>query len=432
MTAADFQAEVQENFKHNFRVNVLDGAFFWFGASFMATRTIAPLFLSYLTDNTFIFGLLSMIVSTGWLLPQLFTANWVQRLPIKKVVPVVHGFFWERMPVLLLPLAALATLHSNGFAVFLFLFLIGWHVIGAGIVAVGWQDMIAKIFPVEWRGRYFGIANFLGNGTGILGAAAAAWMLDTVAYPYNFMIAFGLAGIFILISWVFLRMTREPARISQRPPQDSKSYWRSLPQIIRTDKNYRMYLVSQVLGTIGFMAYGFLTVYAIREWQVSDATVSLFTTSLLVGGTVSNPVFGWMGDKFGHKSVILICTSLTVLALGIALFAPAPTWFYLVFALLGANNAGFIVSGITIVFEFCDEDVRPTYIGLTNSIIGIFGAVAPLAGSLIIEQFNFSWLFGVSILFSLASIVALRFLVQEPRKAALNAALAASQRPTLE
>jgi MFS family permease len=432
MTAADFQAEIKANFRHNFTVNVLDGAFFWFGSSFIATRTIAPLFLSYLTDNTFIFGLLSMIVSTGWLLPQLFTANWVQRLPIKKIVPVVHGFFWERMPVLLLPLAALAAVYSAQSAVFVFLFLIGWHVIGAGIVAVGWQDMIAKIFPVEWRGRYFGITNFLGNGTGILGAAAAAWMLATIAYPYNFMLAFGCAGVFIFISWVFLRMTREPARVSQLPPQDSKSYWRSLPQIIRNDKNYRMYLLSQVLGTIGFMAYGFLTVYAIREWQVSAATVSLFTTSLLIGTTVSNPLFGWIGDKFGHKNVILICTTLTVLALGVTLFAPGPTWFYLVFALLGANNAGFLVSGITIVFEFCDQDVRPTYIGLTNSIMGIFGAIAPLIGSLVIEQSGFKSLFGTSILFSIASIAALWFLVQEPRNAAQTGAIISGQRPNLE
>ncbi len=96
-------------------------------------------------------------------------------------------------------------------------------------MAVGWQDMIAKIFPVEWRGRYFGIANFLGNGTGILGATAAAWMLETMQFPYNFMLAFGIGGIFIFISWVFLRMTREPAKEPKSPRQDSKTYWRSIP-----------------------------------------------------------------------------------------------------------------------------------------------------------------------------------------------------------
>ena len=170
------------------------------GASFFASRTIAPLFLSYLTDNTFAFGLLALIASTGWSLPQLFTANWVQHLPIKKVVPVVHGFWWERVPVLLLPLAAWAALKSTDLAIVLFLLLYAWHVFGSGIVAVGWQDMIAKVFPVEWRGRYFGITNFLGNGTGILGATAAAWMLSTISFPYNFMLAFGIAG--FLLTWM--------------------------------------------------------------------------------------------------------------------------------------------------------------------------------------------------------------------------------------
>ncbi|MBN2043881.1 MAG: MFS transporter [Anaerolineales bacterium] len=419
MAQGNIQAELEKHFKHNFRVNVLDGAAFWFGASFFATRTIAPLFLSYLTDNTFAFGLLAMIASTGWSLPQLFTANWVQRLPIKKVVPVVYGFWWERLPVLLLPLAAWAALKSSSLAIILFLFLIAWHVFGAGIVAVGWQDMIAKIFPVAWRGRYFGVANFLGNGTGILGASAAAWILGTMEFPYSFMLVFGIAGIFIFISWVFLRMTREPAREPNGEPQDYKTYWRSIPVIIRADQNFRHFLISGILGATGFMAVGFLTVYAIRTWNVSGAIVSLYTTSMLAGNTLANPLLGWLGDKFGHKKVIVINGSLAVAAIALALFASSPEWFYLVFALLGANQAGFLVSGITIVFEFSEEDVRPTYIGINNTVMGIVGAIAPLFASLLIEQLNFQVLFWVSIAFSLASIIYLIVMVKEPRKAAV-------------
>jgi MFS family permease len=416
MAATDIDAEIDQNFKYNFRVNVLDGTFFWFGASFFATRTIAPLFLSYLTDNTFAFGLLSMIASTGWLLPQLFTANWVQRVPVKKVIPVNHGFFWERLPVLLLPLAALATLWSSGLAITLFLLFIGWHVIGAGIIAVGWQELIAKIFPVEWRGRFFGISNFVGNGTGILGATAAAWMLDTIAYPYNFMIAFGMGGLFIFLSWVFLGMTREPADEIEETTRDNKSYWRSLPRILKTDKNYRRYLFSQVLSSVGYMAVGFLTVYAIQKWQVSAATVSLYTTSMLVGNTVSNPLFGWMGDKLGHKKVILISTLLTTAGIGVALVAPSPAWFYLVFGLLGANQAGFIISGINIVFEFAEKKIRPTYIGLTNSIIGLVAAIAPLIGSAIVENVSYQSMFTISVLFGLGSVIFLLLFVKEPRR----------------
>ena len=126
---------------------------------------------------------------------------------------------------------------------------------------------------------------------------------------------------------------------------------------------------------------------------------------------------GWLGDKFGHKKVIIINGSLAIAAIGLSLAAPTPAWFYLVFALLGANQAGFIVSGITIVFEFCDEDVRPTYIGITNTVMGIFGAIAPMAASLIIEQVNFQALFLVSVIFSVISVLYLIIFVKEPRKA---------------
>ena len=82
------EQEIEKNYKHNFIVNIVDGTAFWFGASFFAYRTIFPVFIANLTDSEFAIAILSTIIATGWLLPQLFTANWVQRLPLKKIAPV--------------------------------------------------------------------------------------------------------------------------------------------------------------------------------------------------------------------------------------------------------------------------------------------------------------------------------------------------------
>ena len=410
------QAEIDKNYKFNFTVNVIDGTLFWFGASFFATRTIAPLFLSYLTDNTLVFGILATIASTGWLLPQMFTANWVQQRPIKKYLPVNIGLFTERLPIILLPLAAWAALKSHTLAIFLFIFLLAWHILGAGVIAVGWQDMLAKIFPVEKRGRFFGTANFSGNATGILGASAAAWVLEYFDFPYNFMVLFGIAGVFIFLSWISLAMTREPAVPPKKERLTNKLYWRSLPQIIRTDENFRRFLYSQIVLTAGGMGMGFFTIYALRQWSISDGMVGLFTTSLMVGTALSNLIFGWMADKFGHKLVIELSTLALMLSSAIALLAPTPEYFYLVFALQGVYTAGIILSGIMIVFEFCEEDIRPTYIGLTNSSIGIFAGITPMIGGWLADTAGFAWLFGVSALFSILSFILLRFTVGEPRK----------------
>lgn len=102
----NFEQQIERHYRHNFIVNALDGAFFWCGASFISTNTILPMYVSRLTDSKLALGLLSMIVGMGWLAPQLLTANWVQRLPRKKVLPVHLGFFSERLPVILMAPAA--------------------------------------------------------------------------------------------------------------------------------------------------------------------------------------------------------------------------------------------------------------------------------------------------------------------------------------
>ena len=117
---AAFEREVERHYRHNAMVNVLDGTFFWFGASFMATRTILPLYVSHFTDSALVIGLLSVLASTGWLLPQLFTANWIQRLPRKKVAIVHVGLFTERLPVFLMVPAAWLATRSSALALVLF------------------------------------------------------------------------------------------------------------------------------------------------------------------------------------------------------------------------------------------------------------------------------------------------------------------------
>jgi MFS family permease len=388
---------------------------FWFGASFIATRTILPVYVSQLTDSEFAIGLLATIVGTGWLLPQLFTANWVQRLPVKKIVPVRVGLYAERLPVLLLVPAAWLAIRSPELALIVFFILISWHIFGAGTIAVGWQDMLAKIFPVERRGRFFGLANFSGTATGVLGAAFAGWLLDRYEFPYGYVLCFAMASIFILVSWIFLALTREPAVEPEGPPLSQREHWRTVPQILSTDLNYRRYLISQLVIAAGGMAVGFMAVYAVQRWNLPDSQAGSYTIAMLLGQAPSNLAFGWLADRRGHKLVLEISALATVLSAVLACVAPAAAWFYLVFVLTGVSTAGFILSGLMIVFEFSDAGLRPTYIGLNATVIGIFAAATPLVGSWLAASFGYRVLFIVAAVFSALGLVLLRWWVTEPR-----------------
>ncbi len=409
------EAEVERNYKHNFLVNFFDGTAFWFGASFFAYRTILPVYIANLTDNEFAIALLSTIVATGWMLPQLFTAQWVQSLPVKKFAPVNIGIWAERLPILLLVLAAWIATRSKEISLILSLIFITWHIVGAGIIAVGWQDMLAKIFPLNRRGRFFGLTNFGGTATGVLGASSVAWLLSRFQFPYSYMWAFLAGSILIFISWFFLRMTKEPAVYPTNPPYPRKEYWGQILNIVRIDANFRRFLMAQIFMGGGNIALGFFAVFAIQNWDLPDSEAGAYTIAMLIGQALSNLLFGGLADRKGHKAVLELCVLSTLISLGIAALAHNSLWFFMVFFFTGIANAGYILSGIMIIFEFCKPDIRPIYIGLNNTFNGIFAIIMPFIGGLLAKVYNYQIMFGVTFFICSLGFFLLRFWVREPR-----------------
>lgn len=411
----NIEQQIKHNLRHNYIVNFFDGVAYWISSSFYAVRTILPLFISQLTDSALVIGILSAIVSTGVLLPQLFTANWVQRQAVKKDIVVKVGFFSERLPTFLLVAAAWTASKSKETALILGMIAISWKLFGGGIISVGWQDMVAKLFPTRTRGRFMGTTFFVGTLAGVVAAGLASWVLDNYLFPTNFVISFSLGAIFSLISWISLAMTKEPPHPPKIPPSTKTVDWVQIGKVVKEDHNFRRYIIASIIITMGMMAIGFLTVYTLDRWQIPNSQVGIFTTYLLGGQAIGYLIFGWLADRYGHKIVIEISLLLSSLSMGIALIASTPEVFYLVFALQGVYYSAWVLSGINIVFEFCEAEVRPIYIGLSNTVIGVFSALAPLLGGLLVEWLNYSWLFSTALVISLIGVLALRFWVVEPR-----------------
>jgi len=172
------------------------------------------------------------LTAAGPLLPQLLVAKAVAHAPRKIVFPAYIGFFVERLPLIILPAAV--WLLADGppiWALIAFFILYAWHCGGVGVILVGWQDLIAKIVPADRRGRFFGITNFIGNGTGILGALGLPFLLLISDFRTGFTLAFGVAALCMLVSWGFLLLTREPAIESSLTAPTWLDYLASLPGI---------------------------------------------------------------------------------------------------------------------------------------------------------------------------------------------------------
>jgi MFS family permease len=413
----DVPQYIEKNYRWNFLVNSLDGASFWFGMSFISSAIILPLYVSHFTDNPLLIGVIPFLATAGYLVPQLFIANAVERAPIKKFFPVNLGFFFQRLPIILLaPSAYLLATAQPVWALAVFFGLYAWHTIGSGFTVIGWQDMIAKIIPVDKRGRFFGITNFVGNGAGILGAVAVPFVLDKFIFPLGYVISFAVAAGLIFTSWALLAMAREPAVPSSKPPVSQLAYMRSLPEVLRRDRNFSIYLLSQIIFALSGMATGFLAVYAVRTWHLSDGEASGFTIALQVGLALANLFFGFLSDRKGHKLSLEICFILNAVSLVLAIAAPGPWWFFLIFFMRGAIMAGSIISGISIVYEFTDAENRATYIGLANTIPGVAGAIASLLGGWLAGAVSYQAMFILAAVIGVVSLVLLRFGVRDPRQ----------------
>ncbi len=413
---SEAQQVIEKNIRHNFIVNALDGASFWFGYSFIAPTIILPLYISHFTSNPLIIGLIPFINTGGYLLPQLFTSNFVERAAIKKFFPVNLGFFLERIPIFLMaPTAYLLAGSRPMLALITFLLLYTWHCGGAGLIIVGWQDMIAKIIPVDKRGRFFGITNFIGNSSGILGALAVAFVLERFTFPDGFVLSFIAAAILMLFSWIFLSLTREPPVKNTKPTVSQMAYMRTLPKVMRGDRNFVWYLAAQIFFGLSGMASGFLIVYTSKNWNMPDAQAGGFVIAMQVGQAVSNLFFGFLADRKGHKLSLEIALLLSIVSLALAILAPSPNWFYPVFFLRGAVMAGTFISGVSIVMEFTGHENRATYIGLANTIPGVAGSIAPLIGGWLAGFASYQWMFVLSAVVGVVSWGLLHFAVKEPR-----------------
>ena len=403
-----------KNYRWNFAVNLLDGATYWFGSSFIAGSTILPLFISKLTTSLWPIGLLSLISSAGWFLPQLFAARITEKYKKMKTIVVGWGLFLERLPVWVMVLSALIARRLPLAALILFMFCMIWYVFGAGVVAPSWMGLLAKLFSPEKRGSFLGITMFLGAGMGALGSGVSAYLLNSLEFPNSFIGLFGIAAIFMTISWGFLALTREPYGEVETRDLDFRSYWGDLLKILRSDHNFRKFNLSNIVVALGSMGAGFLTISALRRFDVSDATVGLYTLSMLIGQTVGNLVLGWMADKFGHKLSLEIGILASVIAFGLSVFISIPELYFLVFVLHGITLSSGIVSGMLVVWEFCEISRVPTYSGLANTIRGIISILAPLVATQL-AQSSYRLLFGISAILSLIGLLMMHFWVQEPR-----------------
>jgi len=414
LTLSKVEQYTREHLKHNVIVNLVDGGFFGGALGFASFVTILPLFVASMTDSATLIGMVPAIHTAGWLLPQLFTAGYISRLRQYKrtvLLMTIH----ERVPFLGLAVIAFL-LPKIGLQAGLILtfILLTWQGLGGGVAANAWINMISKIIPSDARGTFFGLQASVANLFISAGAVGAGYLLDWYDAPLNFVYCFIIAVILFTFSWFALAMNREPYDMEKKIELFHPPLWQETKRIISQDINFNWFLVIRVVSQFATMGFSFYIVYALRQFQMDTITAGYLTASLTISQTIASAGMGWLGDKFGHRSMLILGGVAATVSSALAWFAPSLGWFYPIFILTGFANVSMWTNSMTMSTSFSSEAERPMYIGLAQTIVAPAAIIAPIIGGWIADSAGFLPTFFISTILSIIMILILIFLLKDP------------------
>lgn len=408
----------RKHLRHNVIVNLTDGGFFGVALGFASFGTILPLFVDTMTDSATLIGLVPAIHSAGWLLPQLFTASHTSRLRRYKRTVLLNTIH-ERLPFLGFAIVALLLPKIGPQAGLVLTFLLlTWQGLGGGFTANAWTSMISKIIPPEYRGTFFGTQAAVANLFISLSAVGAGYLLDWYETPLNFAYCFLLAVLFFTISWFALALTREPTDYDKVIEENPPPFWQGALKILRGNSNFRWFLAARFLSQFATMGFSFYIIYALRRFNADAIILGYLTATLTIAQTAANVGMGWLGDRFGHRSMLVLGAAAAMLSSLLAWFAPSLAWFFPIFVLAALANVSIWTNGMTMSTTFSSESERPFYIGLAQTLTAPATILAPLIGGWMADTQGFELTFGISALLSLVMLLILWLIVKDPYKLA--------------
>ncbi len=392
------------------------GICFQGGAAAVDSGTIIATLVHGLTGSVLAVGAATAILRYGWLFPQIFVGYFAQRRRRRMPFYVVGAFGRATCLAGIAGLLAIAGAFPDALLIGLFFGLWTAYAFISGIVAVPYNDIVARSVGSPRRSRLLAI-RFFGGGLLALGVAAAAHQfLNTLTFPGGYAALVLLGALLLLASSISFVSAGEPIAPQPHPIVGGfLGFLREGIEVFRSDSRFRIFVYAQWLGGAVTMALPFYIIQVMATHGAGSA-VAFLLGAQTAGALVSNALWGWWGDRHGKRSllegvaVLRAAPPLLILvwvSTAGAWAVPTLAGFTVVFLLLGALGNGITIAMLGYLMEISPDDRRPAYSGYFNAIVAP-AALLPLAGAVIVETTSLSWVFMVSLIAAILQFLTVR------------------------
>lgn len=394
------------------------GMLFQGGAAAVDTTTIVAALVHGLTGSPLAVGAAAAISRYGWLFPQIFVAHLAQgrrrRMPFYAFGAFGRAACLTTLGVVLWLVAS----PPNALSATLFFTLWTAYAFIGGVVAVPYNDIVARAIPSSRRSRLLALRFFGGGALALLVATAAHRILRTAPFPGGYALVFLMGAMLMFLSaFAFLSAGEPPAPPVEKQPKFSEFVLAGF-RTLRSDAAFRLFLYTRWWGGAVTMSLPFYILEAGKA-GIAGADTAYLLALQTAGSLLSNPLWGWWGDRRGKGSLLVLAAMLGAMvpaavllwmALGWQERETALLWFGAMFFVIGAASNGDTIALLGYLMEISPEHRRPAYSGYF-SMLAAPAALLPLAGAWLAELISFPAVFAASLCAACFQLLALRRLM---------------------
>lgn len=252
--------------------------------------------------------------------------------------------------------------------------------LSGAFAGISYVDLVGKSFQESVRIAFFTKKQIISSVGILLSAVIARFILQKAPYPVNYEILFAAAAFFLLIAALgFWRIREKPVQTKERAGY--LSTLRSIPKVLKEDKNLRIYLLFINAIGIHIALTPFYIAFA-RDRYYLDAEVASNVLFIQIIGMISASLL-WprVVRKGGFKRILkifsMLCMLIPLTAIIIGYTAPLSVYLMLFFA-VGFTVSAKMISENSVLVELTTEENRVLYSGIAGTM-NITIVVFPIA-----------------------------------------------------
>jgi MFS family permease len=411
----EYMQKVGKNYKRNFILLAFDTAFFTFSTSLLSQDTVLPAFLSNLTENPILIGLIPAIFNLGFFLPQILSAFIIRNTPKRKKYIFIIATA-ERIGILLIAASAqFSGMLPDTFVLVFFLFAFSIYSSSFGLIMPAYSDFISKAI-YKRRGLYYGVNQILGGGVGFIASLVATRILKTGSFPFNYRLLFWISFAASFISPFIIANFKEAEFPIQPQKKDVRTYIKHIINVVKTNRNLRNYVFARQLIGLAAMGFSFYAIYSIKSYNLPLSMLGIYTTIIITSQSLSGVLWGYIGDKFGYKRVMVLGAIILLVQGIVALTVHTPIGMMIISVTIGAVYSAMYICHPNLIFEIAPPEETSLFIGLSNSLIAPIIGTAPILAGAIVDNLGYTQLFIAVSISAIAAFFVGQFVFVEPRK----------------